>query len=100
MTNHQKCDEELEVMKEAIEYQKKAFGEITMLQNSLLSGCNKTMAISQLETIIEYLEKRAIALRSLKKKNLPPNLITKRDVLLKSISDAAAKATSFIEGFN
>ena len=58
------------------------------------------MAISQLETIIEYLEKRVSSLRSLNKKNLPPNLVKKRDALVKSISDSAAKAASFIEGFN
>jgi hypothetical protein len=94
---HQKGDKELEIIQEVMNFKKLAFSEINKLKANIGGGCNKTLATSQLETIIDNLEQRVYSLRNLNDKNLSPNLKAKQNVLLQGINDSIKKVKSFIE---
>ena len=97
INNHQKGDAELKVIEEVMEFKKSATCQINKLQTNIGDGCNKTLATSKLETIIDDLEQHVDRLRSLNVKNLSPNLKTKRNVLIQGINDAIKKVKTFIE---
>ena len=95
--NHQKGDTELEIIQEIMDFKKSATSEINKLQASIANGCNKTLAASKLETIINNLEQHVDSLRNLNVKNLSPNLKTKRNVLIQGINDSIKKVKTSIE---
>ena len=94
---HQKGDTELEIIQDVMNFKKSATSEINKLQTNIGDGCNKTLATSKLETIIDNLEQHVDSLRNLNVKNLSPNLKTKRNVLIQGINDSIKKVKTFIE---
>ena len=80
-----------------MDFKKSATSEINKLQASIANGCNKTLAASKLETIINNLEQHVDSLRNLNVKNLSPNLKTKRNVLIQGINDSIKKVKTGIE---
>ena len=92
-----KGETELVIILEVINFKKSATSEINKLQTNIGDGCNKTLATSKLETIIDNLEQHVDSLRNLNVKNLSPNLKTIRNVLIQGINDSIKKVKTFIE---
>ena len=96
INNHQKCDEELQSIEEALKYKRTAADEVNKLQNNIQDGCNKEMAISQLESIITTLVQHSKKLKNLVVKNLPPNLLRKRDDLIRVMGETVRSIQLYI----
>jgi hypothetical protein len=94
---HQNCEEEKETISEIMKYKKVAIKEIQELQETIHKGANKTLANSQLRSIIENLRKHEDTLKKLTEKNLPPNLIRKRSDIIKSFHDIITKVEQLID---
>lgn len=93
---HQNSDEEQKTIMEVIKYQKEVIEEVKKLELDIIGDCNKTLAVIELETIVENLQARLISLGQMDDKNLPPNLTRKRVQLTKFFSELSAKLQDYI----
>ena len=98
INNHQNSEEEIRIIEEIIKYKKTAVGEINQLNRNIQGGSNQEMATCQLISIIHALHKHSKTLQSLIVKNLPPNLLRKRDDLINAIGETVRSVENYIGG--
>ena len=98
ISDHQRTEEEVKILKESILYNDAVGKEITFLQQSLQGDdFNKLMVLSQLETKVQDLERRVEVLKNLKEKNLAPHHMRKRDYLLDMFTKKITRVNNFIK---
>ena len=75
---------------------KAAVGEINHLKRNIQGGSNQEMAVCQLVSILKSLQKHSNTLKNLNAKKLTPNLLRKRDDMVKAIEDIVNSVETFV----